>query len=262
MTTGKPSQAHISHCVIVPSYNSGPLAEKTVREVLAVWQPVIVIIDGSTDGSEKAIAELARNEPSLHMIVRKENTGKGGAVLAGLDFAAEQGWTHAAVFDADGQHEASDILRFMDVSGRNPEAMILGVPVFAEDAPSIRVKGRLAGNWWANLETWWGGIHDSLFGFRVYPVQPLIRILRGIRGGRRFDFDTQVAVRLYWLGIRPLNLRTRVHYQSSEAGGVSHFHYVRDNLLLVAVHARLFLLSLTMVPRLIRYRRRPALHTS
>lgn len=246
-------------CVIIPTYNSGPLLVKTVREALACWQPVIVAVDGSTDGSAAAVVELSHDVEGLHVLEGGENGGKGAAVLSALEFAAARGFTHAAVFDADGQHEAADIPHFMDAARVHPGAMILGVPVFGEDAPPLRVNGRRAGNWWANLETWWGGVNDSLFGFRVYPVQSSIDVLKSIRGARRFDFDTQLAVRLYWKGVQPLNLPTRVRYHAREAGGVSHFRYVRDNVLLARVHALLFLKSLTMIPRLARFRRRPPL---
>lgn len=247
-------------CVIIPSYNSGRLLEDTLRSCLKVWQPIIAVIDGSTDGSAPRARALMDATDRLEVIVHERNEGKGAAVLSGMECAAARGLTHAAVFDADGQHEAAELPRFMVASAAHPEAMILGVPVFGADAPALRVGGRRIGNWWTNLETWWGGIDDSLFGFRVYPIVPSLRILRGIKGGRRFDFDTQLAVRLYWAGVPPLSLSTPVHYTQRTNGGVSHFRYLRDNLLLTRVHTRLFLRSLTMLPRLYRYRRRGPLH--
>lgn len=246
-------------CVIIPSYNSGPLLEQTVRSVLAFWQPIIVVLDGSTDGSEQTMKALAASESGLYLIVHQQNAGKGAAVLSALEFAAGMGLTHAAVFDADAQHEAADLPRFMEASRAHPAAMILGVPVFGPEAPALRVKGRCFGNWWTNLETLWGGVQDSLFGFRVYPITPSLEILRGIPDGRRFDFDTQLAVRLYWRGIPPLNIPTPVHYHPRTAGGVTHFRYLRDNLLLIAVHTRLTLRAFTLLPRLLRLRRRPRL---
>lgn len=247
--------------VLIPSYNSGPLLATTVRAVLEVWRPVVVVVDGSTDGSAATICDQSNREQDLHIISQTANGGKGAAVLAGLKFAQARGWTHAAVFDADGQHEAADLPRFMAASQAHPTAMILGRPVFGPDAPTLRVVGRRAGNWFANLETWWGGIDDSLFGLRVYPVGPALETLRSIRGGRRFDFDTQLAVRLYWRGVPPLNLPTRVHYHAANLGGISHFDYLRDNLLLARAHAGLLLRSFLLAPRLARYRQRPALPT-
>ena len=245
--------------VIIPSYNSGPMLETTVRAVLDVWSPVVCVLDGSADGSEKIAWASAMQKNHLQVLSHPTNRGKGAAVLSGLEFARSEGWTHAAVFDADGQHESSDLPRFMAASRLHPEAMILGRPVFGPDAPAVRVVGRRIGNWFANLETWWGGIHDSLFGLRVYPVGPAWETLRAIRGGRRFDFDTQLVVRLYWRGVPPVNLPTRVHYHSADCGGISHFDYLRDNLLLARSHAGLLLESFLLAPRLARYRRRRCL---
>jgi glycosyltransferase involved in cell wall biosynthesis len=243
--------------VIIPSYNSGHLLRQTVGRVLSVWGPVIVVLDGSSDGSRRDLVELEEEWPLLHVVELPVNRGKGAAVLAGLEAAGALGVTHAAVFDADGQHEAADLPLFMEASARHPDAMILGDPIFGPDAPTERVIGRKLGNWFANLETLWGGIGDSLFGFRVYPVGTSLRILRATGQGRRFDFDTQLVVRLYWEGVVPLNIPTRVYYPAKCEGGVSHFRYARDNLLLAAVHAWLCLRALFLMPRLFRFRRRP-----
>ena len=96
-------------------------------------------------------------------------------------------------------------------------------------------------NWWVeSVETLWAGIHDSLFGFRVYPIAPLLRVMRHQPWMRRFDFDVEVAVRLCWRGLEPRNLPAPVRYFRPNEGGVSHFNYWRDNALLTWMHARLF----------------------
>jgi glycosyltransferase involved in cell wall biosynthesis len=248
-----------SHCVIIPSYNSGPLLQETVEATLSVWRPVVVVVDGSNDGSESGVKQMAAQEPDLHVLVLEENQGKGGAVFAAMEFALENGWTHAAVLDSDGQHDAMDLNRFMEASMKYPDAMILGVPLFGEDAPKLRVLGRLIGNWWTHLETLWGGVEDSLFGFRVYPIVRSLHVMRGVIGGKRFDFDTQLAVRLYWSGAQPLNLPTRVRYRSKESGGVSHFKYFRDNFLLTIVHAWLVTQALFRLAQLVKFRQRQKL---
>jgi len=129
--------------------------------------------------------------------------------------------------------------------------MVLGKPVFGPEAPALRVNGRKVSNGWANLETLWMGIGDSLYGFRVYPIAPLIRIMRKNRFMRRFDFDPEAVVRLCWAGVRPLNLDAPVRYLSAAEGGVSHFKYLRDNTLLTWMHTRLFFGFLLRLPCLI-----------
>jgi len=245
-----------THLVIIPSYNAGSKLAETVRLALACWQPVWVVLDGSTDGSAAALAEIDGAGTGLRVLTLKQNSGKGAAVLHAMLAASREGFTHALVFDSDGQHSAADISRFMSASQKNPAAMILGVPQFAADAPASRRHGRRVGNWWANLETFWGGIEDSLFGFRVYPIQESVRILQGTRGARRFDFDTELAVRLFWAGIPPVNLPTPVHYFKPAEGGTSHFHYLRDNLLLIRRHTLLVLEMLPQMKRIWKLRQR------
>lgn len=246
-----------SPCVIIPSYNAGTLLLRTVESVRRHCLVVIVVIDGSTDRSGDSVLKLSKEIDGLYVLRLDSNQGKGAAVLVGLELAQRLGCSHAATIDSDGQHEVEDLATFFDVSSRFPEAMILGLPIFGTDAPWIRVMGRKVGNWWTNLETLWGGIGDSLFGFRIYPVDASIGILKAIPDARRFDFDTQLAVRLYWEGVPPVNLPTRVYYNTTGSGGISHFNYLRDNLLLTFVHARLVLKALLLVPRLLQLRRRP-----
>jgi hypothetical protein len=71
---------------------------------------------------------------------------------------------------------------------------------------------------------------------------------------RRFDFDPEAAVRLCWRGVRPINLEAPVRYFRADEGGVSHFRYGRDNLLLSWMHARLFSGFLLRLPVLIARR--------
>lgn len=235
--------------VILPSYNSGPLLAKTARAALACWHPVWVVLDGSTDSSVEEIKALAEKEPELHVIHLPGNHGKGGATLVAMHEAMKEGFSHALVMDADGQHPADKIEEFMDLSRKHPEAMILGVPVFAADAPPERVNGRKVGNGFTHLETLWGGVQDSLFGFRLYPLMESVRIMDSIQTARRFDFDTELAVRLFWAGVRPINRPVPVTYPERTSGGVTHFKYLRDNLLLAGTHTRLCLL---LFPRLWR----------
>lgn len=235
--------------VILPSYNSGPQLARTARAVLERWSPVWVVLDGSTDDSVAAIQALAAEQPGLHVFALPENQGKGGATLHAMRAALAAGYSHALVMDADGQHPADAIASFMNLSRENPGAMILGVPVFGADAPAERVKGRRVGNWFTNLETLWGGVRDSLFGFRLYPLAQSVRIMDAITTARRFDFDTELAVRLFWSGVQPINRPVPVTYPSDDGGGVTHFKYVRDNLLLAGTHTRLCLL---LLPRLVR----------
>ncbi|GAB3546044.1 hypothetical protein GCM10027343_23340 [Noviherbaspirillum agri] len=240
-----------THLVLIPSYNPGPKVYETVRAARRYWNPVWVVVDGSTDGTAAGLEAMAAEDDALRVIVLPQNVGKGAAVLHGLDEAAAKGFTHALTMDSDGQHPADLIPTFMAESACHPGRMVLGKPVFDASAPALRVKGRQVSNWWANLETLWAGIGDSLFGFRVYPIEPLRAVMRGQRWMRRFDFDPEAVVRLCWRGVMPVNVDAPVRYFSADEGGVSHFRYLRDNTLLTWMHTRLFFGFALRLPLLI-----------
>lgn len=250
--------ASATHLVLIPSYNSGARAAQTVREARRFWNPVWVVVDGSNDGSERQLLQLAREDAGVRIIVLPSNRGKGAALLHGLRAAAGAGFTHALTMDSDGQHPPQWIPEFMAVSLRAPDAVILGDPIFDATAPRERVLGRRISNWLADLETLRAGINDSLFGFRVYPIDPLRHVMEGTRWMRRFDFDCEAAVRLAWLGVRLINIRVPVRYLRRDEGGVSHFRYLRDNAWLSWMHIRLVFGFVFRVPVLLarRLRRR------
>jgi hypothetical protein len=139
----------------------------------------------------------------------------------------------------------------MQASAARPEVMVLGRPVFDASAPLLRVRGRKVSNAWTNLETLGAGVADSLYGFRVYPVAPLVAVMQGQRWMRRFDFDTEAVVRLAWRGVKPVNVDAPVKYLRPEEGGVSHFRYGRDNLLLTWMHTRLMVGFVLRLPLLL-----------
>jgi glycosyltransferase involved in cell wall biosynthesis len=239
-----------THLVLIPSFNPGAKVFSTVEAALNQWAPVWVVVDGSTDHSEHRLSEMAAAEPNLRIWVLPKNVGKGAAVLFGVKEAQALGFTHVLTLDSDGQHPASSIPEFMQVSLASPGSMVLGEPIFDASAPRLRVRGRKISNWWANLETLWAGIHDSLFGFRVYPIGALISVMRRQPWMRRFDFDVEAVVRLCWRGVQPINLPAPVRYFRPEDGGVSHFRYGRDNVLLTWMHFRLFFGFLLRLPLL------------
>ncbi|HEX4262027.1 MAG TPA: glycosyltransferase family 2 protein [Acetobacteraceae bacterium] len=252
--TGRP--ACRSRLVLIPSYDTGPRLAETVRAALDAWSPVWVVVDGSTDGSDAALGTPAAGITGLRVLRLPANRGKGAAVRHGLLAAQAAGFTHALTMDADGQHPAASIAPFMAASAASPDAMILGRPVFDASAPALRVRGRRISNWFADAETLRAGIGDCLCGFRVYPIAPLLAVMASTRWMRRFDFDPEAAVRLCWRGVRPVSLPVPVRYFAAEAGGVSHFRYGRDNLLLTWMHVRLVAGAAARLPVLLARRHR------
>lgn len=240
-----------THLVLIPSYNTGERVFSTVAAARAQWSPVWVVVDGSDDGTGERLQQMAAGDPGLRVWMLPQNQGKGSAVLHGLRAAKDAGFTHALTMDSDGQHPADLIPAFLKASLERPETMVLGRPVFDASAPLLRVRGRRVSNGWTQLETLFAGVGDSLYGFRVYPVSDLIAVMAKQPWMRRFDFDTEAVVRLAWRGVKPVNIDAPVKYLTAEEGGVSHFRYGRDNVLLTWMHARLMVEFVLRLPVLV-----------
>lgn len=245
-----------SYVVLIPSYNTGAKLLETVRDARRFHDQVWVVVDGSTDGSAQALRQLAQADKGLRIFELTRNQGKGAAIHHGLREAVAAGYTHVLTMDADGQHPAPMIPEYIALSRANGTALILGKPVFDHTAPRERVIGRKLCNWWVNLETLNAGIGDSLFGMRIYPAAALLNIMDGHASMRRFDFDAESAIRLVWQGFRPLNVDTPVRYFSAAEGGVSHFRYFRDNVVLSSMLLRLLAGFLVRLPLLVARRLR------
>jgi glycosyltransferase involved in cell wall biosynthesis len=246
--------------ILIPSYNTGAaLLRRTLDAVMACGWPVCVVIDGSTDGSEKALLGI---EGDLQIITLPKNVGKGAAIHAAALQLHEKGISHVLVMDSDGQHPATSVSRFMTVAKKYPDAVILGRPIFSADAPALRVQGRKVSNSFAQLETLGWGIDDSLFGMRLYPLRALLDVFAETAWARRFDFEPEVAVRLAWKGIPIINLATPVRYLSEIEDGVSQFRYLRDNTLLAGMHIRLMAGFVMRLPYLLWRKSNPYEHVS
>jgi glycosyltransferase involved in cell wall biosynthesis len=255
--------APATHLVLIPTYNTGARLLRTVREALAAWPTVWVVVDGSTDGSDAPLTALAGENPSaLRVLHLSVNGGKGEAVLHGLTAARSVGFTHALILDADGQHPIDHIAGFMAASISRPEALVLGRPVFGPEVPLERLYGRKLSVGLVHLECLGRDIADPLFGFRVYPIAPTCDILASIRTARRYDFDPEIAVRLFWRGVPPLNLPAPCRYIAKADGGISHFHYLRDNVRMVWLHTRLITRLVFTFPSVFAARRRILASTS
>jgi glycosyltransferase involved in cell wall biosynthesis len=233
-------------CALIPVFNH----EDAVGEVVAAARkqglPCILVDDGSRASCAEVLDALAQSDPGVRVLRLPRNRGKGGAVAAGLRAAAGRGFTHALQLDADGQHDAGDIPRFLAASSANPEAIICGRPVFDENMPRSRFYGRYLTHVFVWLNTLSLDIPDAMCGFRVYPVKTLVRLLDEERPGSRMDFDIEVLVRLHWRGVPMHWLETRVGYPRD---GVSHFRLGLDNLLISRMHSRLFFGMLRRLPR-------------
>ncbi len=235
--------------VVIPVYNHEHAIGIMVAGVRAQNIACVLVDDGSEAGCARALDALATAHPGEVFLVRlTENQGKGGAVMAGFREAARRGYTHVLQIDADGQHDPADIGGFLAEARAHPAAIVCGCPIYDASVPKGRLYGRYATHIWIWINTLSFDIRDSMCGFRVYPLAPVIALIDSVAIGRRMDFDCEILVRLHWRGVRVRNRPTRVTYPLD---GVSHFDVWRDNVRISRMHAKLFFGMLWRSPRLL-----------
>lgn len=232
---------------VIPVYNHGGPIVGVVAALRALGLPVLLVDDASEPGCAAVLDRLAA-QPGVTLERLPANQGKGGAVVAGLRRAAQLGWTHALQIDADGQHDTRDVPAFTAAAAAAPAQLICGYPVYDASVPRARLYGRYATHIWVWINTLSLAIRDSMCGLRVYPLAATLAVIARQRIGRRMDFDTEIAVRLHWSGMGVVNVPTRVRYPED---GVSHFRVWQDNLLISAMHTRLFFGMLLRAPKLL-----------
>lgn len=233
-------------CLIIPNYNHGYALTAIVGQVEPLGIPLIVVNDCSTDDTRQIIEELQTRHPWIHALHRPVNGGKGAAIRDGLHIAAQRGFSHALCIDGDGQHDTSDTPRFLEAAHTFPDHLILGTPCFGPDAPLARRLGREISNAFVAIATWSLFIRDSLCGFRIYPLAPVLAAVDLNALQPRMGFDVEILVRLVWSGMRVKNIPTRVTYPPH---GRSHFRYGRDNAHLTRLLTVLVLQGLLRGPR-------------
>jgi glycosyltransferase involved in cell wall biosynthesis len=246
------SRAAFRPCVVIPHYNHPRSLATTVQRLRVLDVPVWITDDGSEPPARaeaRAVADAA--SPQVRLVQHEHNFGKGAAVISACRAAHEAGFTHALQVDADGQHDLRDAARLLTLARDNPRALVLGVPRFDASVPRARLYGRYVTHAWVWIHTLSLAIRDSMCGFRVYPLAPMLEVVHQEQLGMRMEFDTEVIVRMFWRGTPVVNVPTSVSYPSD---GVSHFRLWRDNVRISRMHARLFFGMLWRAPRLLRRR--------
>lgn len=248
-----------SVCAIVPVYDHERAVSDTVAGLRQWGLTVILVDDGSGPACARELRRIAAADPAVQLTRLARNQGKGAAVKAGLQAASVAGFTHALQIDADGQHDANDVPRFVAAAISEPCTLICGQPLFDASVPRSRLYLRYLTHVMVWLNTLSFDIPDSMCGLRVYPLPVVLPAIASDPPGDRMDFDVEVLVRLHWNGVAMRWIPTRVRYALD---GVSHFRLVRDNWLITVMHTRLFFGMLRRAPSLVARRLRAAFSTN
>jgi predicted LPLAT superfamily acyltransferase/uncharacterized protein (DUF2062 family) len=212
---------------------------------LAHGLPVIVVDDGSTDGSGAAVSDLP-----VELLAHPSNRGKGAALLTGARRVAEHGGTHFISLDADGQLDPDDLPKFVAAISEQPKALICGDRQFSEDnAPGRSTFGRKFSNFWVTATTG-VKVRDSQCGYRGYPVADFLQL--GLRGSR-YELEVEALVKSIWAGITIVDLPVTINYYPAE-GMVSSFRLFWDNARISRTYTRLFIRAMLLAPAVFKPR--------
>ena len=192
--------------IVIPTYNEAGNI-KSLIELLFASVPeceVLVVDDGSPDGTALICKAMRESNKRLHLIERPSKSGIGSAYRMAFVWALEQGFDDVIEMDADGSHQVSDLLRMIDVKTMSPEIdLVIG---------SRWIKGGRTINWSHSREILSRianryvrimlgmGINDSTAGFRIYSSRILRKINFGHIRSEGYSFQIEMTRAAYRAG--------------------------------------------------------------
>jgi glycosyltransferase involved in cell wall biosynthesis len=236
--------------VVIPAFNESATIRDVVARALRHAERVIVVDDGSDDGTGAALhgvpATVLRNASNL---------GKAASLRRGMARALVDGATAVVTLDADGQHEPEDIPRLVAAHLRNPRSIVIGARMHGREAvPRSRYFANRFADFWIG---WAAGyrMSDSQSGFRLYPATLLCAIGVHNDQSQRFVFESAVLINAARAGVESVAVGISAIYHSGARA--SHFRPVVDVLLITRMVAWKLLTRGFNIPGLIRSLRYP-----
>lgn len=207
-------------CVVIPTYNNEGTITAVVQATLQECSDVIVVNDGSTDGTR----DILHGMEGITLVEYAENRGKGYALKCGFRRALQMGFAYAITLDGDGQHYPDDIALFLKANQQHPGALILGSRQM--DGIERSLGSRFANefsNFWFYVQTG-RRLADTQTGYRLYPLKKLhgLELLTS-----RYEAELELLVQASWHGVEIVPINIKVYYPPL-AERVSHFRPIRD----------------------------------
>jgi glycosyltransferase involved in cell wall biosynthesis len=207
--------------VVIPAYNEGATVRNVAGRARRYCPNVIVVDDGSTDGTMETLIGL-----DITVLRNEANRGKAESLWRGFQNALARGAAAVVTLDADGQHAPEEILLFLAATAHDPEALLIGArPSVQRKAATWRYVANRVADFWIS---WAAGrpIEDSQSGFRLYPARLLrnLSLKHGVK--QSFVFESEVLIEAARRQVRFLFLRITVAPRTGLRD--SHFRPVLD----------------------------------
>lgn len=214
-------------CAIIPAHNEEAAIPGVVRGALEHCEQVVVVDDGSADGTSHA----AREAGAVVLLLPRKS-GKGTALRAGFSHALRNGFDAVVTIDADGQHPPSEIPRFVRTAEQNGAALVTGSRMAnAGGMPFLR----WLTNWLTSkaLSVVFGyELRDTQCGYRLIRTDLLRRLPLQ---ARKYDIETEILVEAHALGVKACEIPLHCLYLRS-----GHTHDYQDYVRYLRVYGRRF----------------------
>ena len=207
-------------CVLIPTYNNIGSIQVVVEDALHYCADVIVVDDGSTDGTTEQLKTIK----GIMLVAYQQNRGKGYALKTGFQAALQAGFSYAITMDADGQHLGKDIPTFLHANQQWPGSLIVGSRRLEGKQRSFGSKfANSFSNFWFAVQTF-HYLDDTQTGFRLYPLKKL----KGLWWlTSRYEAELELLVFESWHGVKIRSISIDVYYPPREER-VSHFRPALD----------------------------------
>lgn len=212
----------MKHCILIPTYNNSKTLTSVIDRSLAVCADVIVVNDGSTDGTSGLLSAYGSR---LDVVSYDRNKGKGYALKCGLRRARERGFRYAVTLDSDGQHYPEDASLLLDEAARltaeggGDKVLVVGSRnLTADGMPHSNSFANKFSNFWFTVQTG-RALPDTQSGFRLYDLEALPSFLFVTN---RYESELELLVFSAWRGVKLSAVPVRVYY-APEGERVSHF---------------------------------------
>jgi glycosyltransferase involved in cell wall biosynthesis len=211
----------LNFAVVIPAHNEAATVRPVVEGALRHAAIVIVVDDGSRDGTSEALRDLP-----VTLLANERNEGKASALWRGMQHALSLGADAVVTLDADGQHDPADIARLVSASRRAPGHIVIGARLADKHKiPPLRYFANRFANFWI---AWAAGypIEDSQSGFRLYPAALLARVRVPHGRSKGFVFESEILIEASRLGYESVAVPVAAIYPAE--GRPSHFRQFVD----------------------------------